>query len=530
MRKVLIFISIILVVITGCASNYVTSSDQAIKDALSAGINILDNPGFETGNEDNWGFSDFVNISTTKVHSGTYSAMFAPIGGTEYFYNVVTADSQLTGRLIVSAWVNLSSAFDADCVILIMERQLKGGRNDLYTTHPEKKSGWQQVIIEVPSAEIGVQNLVVKATVNSAQGPVYFDDFAIVEASGSELSFIRNGSFSDYGSNWSGYSYGYGRDGNGSLLDFSKKNSELMQSTAWYAETRPYFDATQDMLLSVYVAPTEDSEGTIRLSIERKPTGERIHKDYKIKAGSGWQRIELPIAGTDEDIDETILHITVIDGIGTAIVDDVKLAIVNLGSQVSSGTMAENTSSEPVVTFGNVLRNSGLEDLNPDGTTLHWDIWPGNPNEGVRNFEIDTTSQYKGDRSLKINLEIGNAQAVYQYCVADTVGKFDFNKEYTFSCALKLEDVMTFDGKGVVIGIKRRGIDGNEYNVYKRIDESTTDWTVYEVTAESAPVEIVQYDVILDIGAGIGSVSIDDCQLKIAEPKEEESIIDLAWE
>ena len=148
----------------------------------------------------------------------------------------------------------------------------------------------------------------------------------------------------------------------------------------------------------------------------------------------------------------------------------------------------------------------------------------------MRNYEIDTSAPYEGDKALKVNLEIGNAQAVYQYCVQDTAGKFDFNQVYTFSCALRFEDVMTFDGKGVTIGIKRRGIDGNEYNVYQRIDEVTKDWDVYSVTAEAAPVEIIQYDVILDIGSGIGSVSMDDCRLELAEEMPEEPVLELVWE
>ncbi len=712
MKKLLILLSIVLLVVTGCASTYVTSSEQEIKDALEVGINLVDNPGFETGGADNWGTSDSVYISMNKVHSGMYSALFAPVGGSEYFYNVITADSDWGDNLIVSCWVNLASAFDADNVVFMMERQLEG-RNETFKMQPEARSGWQQLIMEVPAADIGVQNIVVKAEVYSAQGPVYFDDFQVVSASGAPVNFIRNGSFSSYEASWSGYAHSYGRDGDGALLDFSVPNSGLAQSTGWNAQTRPVYDSGLDMEFSVYVAPTSGSEGIIRLRVERKPSGDSIYRDFMIREGSGWQMISMPVPATAEAVEETIFHIETVNGTGTVMVDDVSLEVTNLQNATGYGSSevqvlsAEDTvqvyltnanlesgdsgvssnwglspgwdqlaesrwmndgvarsgsgsvyvmqerdkeqvflqadgwqdrsttamydPSQPmlfsawvnmdsvdgdgvylrverkydvdgaeqvllssservtgstdgwqqlsvyvapsdiefkevlwdvVVSPGtgslyiddldfvhtelqdeagapasdipeqgeNVLRNAGLEELNPDGSVLHWDVWPGKPEEGVRNYEIDTSAPYEGDKALKVNLEIGNAQAVYQYCVQDTAGKFDFNQVYTFSCALRFEDVMTFDGKGVTIGIKRRGIDGNEYNVYQRIDEVTKDWDVYSVTTEAAPVEIIQYDVILDIGSGIGSVSMDDCRLELAEEMPEEPVLELVWE
>ena len=713
MKKFLILASIAILALTGCASSYVASTEQELQDALALGINIVDNAGLETGNLDNWGWSDGVYTSMYKPHSGMYSLMVVPNGGVEYFYNVLTADTDWTGDLIVSTWVYLSSAFDADNVTFILERQLEG-RNETYKMQPDPKSGWQQLIMEVPAAEIGVQNLVVKAELNSAQAPVYFDDFQVVVSSGAPVNFIRNGSFSDYEASWSGYAHSYGRDGDGAVLDFSVPNSGLAQSTAWNAQTRPVYDPDLDMMFSAYVAPAVESEGAIRLRVERKPSGDSIYKDFTIKAGSGWQQVTMPVPSSGEAVNETVFHIEVVEGNGRVFVDDVQLVPSNLESSVSTTAGAVSTMSaedavqvyltnqnlesgdsgissnwglapgwdqlkdskwtntglahsgtgsvfvqqeagkeqvflqadgwqdrsttaiydptqpmvfsawvnmdnvdgdgvylrverkydvngaeqvllstservtgstdgwqrlevyvEPsdiefkevlwdvVVSPGsgslyiddldfttsevrevsseetvsdipapgeNVLRNSGLEELNPDGTVLHWDVWPGKPEEGVRNFEIDTETPYEGEGSLQINLEMGNAQAVYQYCVQDTAGKFDFNQEYTFSCALRFEDVMTFDGKGVQIGIKRRGIDGNEYNVYQRLDVTSADWAVYEVTAPKAPVEIIQYDVILDIGAGVGSVAIDDCRLTLAEEAPEDEPLELVWE
>lgn len=159
----------------------------------------------------------------------------------------------------------------------------------------------------------------------------------------------------------------------------------------------------------------------------------------------------------------------------------------------------------------------------------HWDVWPGNPEEGTRDYEVITEGAYDSSKALKINLVLGNAQAVYQYCVMDTAGKFDFNIAYTFSCMLKLDGVMTLDGKGVTIGIKRRGADGNEYNVYQRIDETDCDWTQFSVTAPKVDVEIIQYDVILDMGAGFGSITMDDCRLMPADDLESGELV-LSWE
>ena len=133
---------------------------------------------------------------------------------------------------------------------------------------------------------------------------------------------------------------------------------------------------------------------------------------------------------------------------------------------------------------------------------------------------------------LKVNLQTSNAQAVYQYCVGDTVGKFDFNQDYTFSCDIKCEGVMTLDGKGVTIGVKRRGVDGNEYNEYYRIDEMAQGWNTYSISPTPAPVDVVQYDVIVDMGSGVGSVYLDNFSLTLAETEAEaetEELV-LAWE
>ncbi len=515
-KRFLLAALVVTLAFTSCATSYneITKSEKV--EAVEYGINLLDNPGLECSNKgENWGFSDSVFVSSSVTHSGENSIVIIPKGGVEYFYNVVTADCDKDGHLVVSAWIYLSSAWDAESVSFILERQMKAGRNETYTVTPEKVSGWQRVSIEVPSAgENSTQHLVVRAECDSVSAPVYFDDFAIVSLSEKPLNYIRNSSFTDGESSWNGFVHGYGLDGNGAVLDLSTSKKSISQSTAFWAQKRPVFNADLDMKFSAFVTLDSDEEAVVRLKVESKPSNTVQYRDYVLKPDSGWVEIDMTaeaVLGTEE----AVYTIEGVEDSGKIHIDNVRLVAVALDKNSGDGSNGDIVVQ--AFSSGNVLRNGSLEDLNSDGSVTHWDVWPGNPKEGTRDYEVITDGAYDSDKALKINLVPGNAQAVYQYCVADTAGKFDFNQAYTFSCKLKFEGVTTLDGKGVTIGIKRRGADGNEYNVYQRIDETDSDWTEFSVTAPKVGVEIIQYDVILDLGAGYGSVSMDDCQLLLAQ-------------
>lgn len=169
----------------------------------------------------------------------------------------------------------------------------------------------------------------------------------------------------------------------------------------------------------------------------------------------------------------------------------------------------------PLIT-DSLLRNPSLETLNPDGSVLDWDVWPGNPDEGVRNYEV-TKDSHSGDHAIRVNLEFSNAQAVYQYCVDP--GRFDFNADYIVAAYFRMENVAVYDGNGVTLGVKRTDSLGNVHVTKTDVATGTSDgW--FKVTLEAPAfdgVEIVQYDVIVDIGAGSGSVYMDDFDLTPAE-------------
>ncbi len=181
------------------------------------------------------------------------------------------------------------------------------------------------------------------------------------------------------------------------------------------------------------------------------------------------------------------------------------LALVLSMAMMFSMTLAA-TAAEPI------LKNPSLEDLNDDGTTTHWDVWPGNPSEGEKFASVSTSEKHSGKQSLLIELTPKNNQAVYQYhLLADQ--RFPFNKAYTFSFWVKMDNVVPSDNDGVRIGINRKGVDGNSYDMREHIEVGTYGWTKVSLTVSKALVSLVQYDVIVDIGRGTGKVYLDDFEL-----------------
>ena len=521
MKRYIIGLLLSLFLLCSCATGYVAQQQLNVSFALKAGINLVSNNDFENGSVESWGMSDGVAVSRAKAHTGDYSLCVYPTGGVEYFYNVLTQDFDMSSGALASVWVKLPSALDSSHVRFQVELQRSGGRNLTLDAYPKSTASWQQLFIEIPASIEQMQYIVIKGEVNSTHGPVYFDDFKLISLKSEEINYIKNGSFNSGNSSWANFVSSYGRDGRGALISLENTSRSLEQSTLFQsAISNPKYNAKLDGVFTVFASPFADAEGVVRLKVEHRPSGVVYSNDFYISPDSGWQLLTLNVPGIEGDVSETLFSICPVSGKGEISIDDVKFVSANFGISGEVGDSVSVAVATTVNSDGNVLRNSKLDDLNPDGTTTHWDVWPGNPAEGIRNSQV-IQEEGRGN-VLKINLEFGNGQAVYQYCVQDTVGKFDFNKDYTFSC-----DVFSLDGKGITIGVKRRGIDGKEYNEYQRVDENTSGWNTWSITPSPAPVEIVQYDVIVDIGAGMGSVYIDNFSLKEAETVNDDIV--LSW-
>lgn len=227
--------------------------------------------------------------------------------------------------------------------------------------------------------------------------------------------------------------------------------------------------------------------------------------------GTGWTLLELYIPATNEPVDDIIATLEVAPGTGVLYADSRGLYPTDLPAPAGSASAGEEESD------GALLKNGGVEQLNPDGTVTHWDVWPGNPEEGQRNSYSTTEFKHSGERSVCIELVYSNPQAIYQYRLPED-NAFDFNADYIFSAWVKMDGVSVLDGNGVKIGVKRKGADGNEYNVYQSVPMGTCDRTKVELEVPKEPgVNIVQYDVIFDIGCGTGKIYFDDFELTPAE-------------
>jgi len=258
---------------------------------------------------------------------------------------------------------------------------------------------------------------------------------------------------------------------------------------------------------------TSDLEGGCFFRVERKSNDAQVGDPVSSQVVSGnsdWTQVELYIPPVEGDIQELLIVAEVMPGSGTVTIDDVCL------------NYTEEREGEAPEAEDSLLKNPGLEKWNPDGTILHWDIWPGNPQEGVREFETVTDDVHGGEQAVRIDLVYGNGQAIYQYRVMND-NPFDFIQSYEASVWVKMENVSVYDGKGVKLGVKRRDTEGNEHNLYTDIPLGTSDgWIQVKLPAEKADADIIQYVVIVDIGSGSGSVYLDDFDLVPLESVPEE--------
>ncbi len=482
------------------------------------GFNWVGNPGFETDLNE-WGMIPEENgvITGERVHSE--SKAFRVTGET-HFWNVIGRNIDRSQEMVLSFWAYFEKPEDAELLQFYVSRKdAKEVEIEKYKFFAEKKTGWQKVCVVIPACAVTPDIMVLGAdTIANMTGKVYLDDFYLTYAKNNppaeEINFIGNGSFE----------YGVDKpDGWGANPEFnegtkwisnakhgekavqltakSDTNVVLLQSTMWGGN--PNFDKNAPLLLTAWVK-TSALDGGCFFRVERKNKDAQVGDPVSsqvVSGNSGWTQVELYIPPVRGDIEEFLVVAEVMPGKGTAIIDDVHL------------NYTKEREGETPEAEDSLLKNPGLEKWNPDGTILHWDVWPGTPQEGVRKFEVVTDDVHGGERAVRIDLVYGNGQAIYQYRVMND-NPFDFNQSYEASVWVKMDKVSVYDGKGVKLGVKRRDTEGNEHNLFTDIPLGTSDgWIQVKLPAEKADADIIQYDVIVDIGSGSGSVYLDDFNL-----------------
>lgn len=155
-----------------------------------------------------------------------------------------------------------------------------------------------------------------------------------------------------------------------------------------------------------------------------------------------------------------------------------------------------------------LLPNGGLEELD-SGVPVRWWYWPAYDHPAAK-WSIEKNDVHSGKQAIKIK-QSTETQALYLVNKADEA-KFDLNAEYRLTAWVKLFNI---DGdEGVNIGVNRKGVDGNDYNVKSIPHKGTSDWKKIEITVSKALRETVQFDPIVNVGAGSGYVIIDDIVLE----------------
>lgn len=521
------------------------------------GENLIKNPGFEesAGNLAQWSQEGaLVNSNTAYTHSGAFSGKVSGgISGVVYPYQVIdTKDYQSAFR--AGIWVNLSRGEDASKVKLFLET----GSGNALTVQAAPQTGWQKVVLEAPAAE-NRTNLVMKLEVQSGiAADVYFDDAFFMFRENIEEptepadptepepteptqpenpNVLRNPGLEEQNADGSVLHWDVwpGNPAEGvrqyEVVTGAYSGEKAVKITAvttnahaiyQYCVEPTQFDFTQSYRASVWVKLENVSVSTLTLGIKRRDTKGTEHNLYtQISQGTtdGWVQITLDVPGlTGTELTQFDVIVDIGAGSGSVYLDDFSLVPAQI---------AQITPQKPQ-TYSGILRNPGLETLNSDGSILDWDVWPGDPAEGVRQYEVVRTGVHGGRRALMIEAVDSNAHAVYQYCI-DT-RSFDFSGSYRASVWVKLEDV---DVSVLTLGVKRKNIDGTECNLYTDIPQNTTDGWV-KVTLDVPGLldaKLTQFDVIVDIGTGSGKVYLDDFSLipanipRVEMPKEGDSIL-----
>lgn len=463
------------------------------------GFNLLENPGMEK-DASGWGRNETLVTINTEVgftHSGEKSFMVAAGADKEAFAYTITPENLTYNRqasFTAGMWVYLSMEEDADKVTIHLERP--DSPLGTITAHPRPQRGWQKVSVD-GDASSKVLRHAVKFTVSPGnKGAIYFDDAYFYCSDLTGFSLIRNPRFEKGKEAWGGefeVTTVEKHDGSNSAL--LRGPRDIFQASGWWLN-REIIQTDKDLYLSAWVKSGGNS-GSCKLRAEIKKAGvpdQNIESDTVAATQTSWQEITVKIPANIPR-DEILFHCTTEGTASLFYVDTVTLATRE------SFTPAQSSA---------ILRNSSLENLNADGSITDWDVWPGNPQEGVKQARSVTGKAHSGKRSLLIEPVAGNNHAVYQYCIDKT--KFDFNESYTASVWVNLENVKT---DNLSLGIKRRADDEKEYNVYKNIDQTAgKGWTKVKLDVPGiTDKQIKQYDVIVDIGKGSGKIYLDDFDL-----------------
>ena len=494
------------------------SDDNTLKlqDVKQTGFNWLGNPGFELDLQD-WGVIGNANIVRDAVHGGS-KALRAE--GEANIWNVVSLNLNRSQELVLSFWAKFTDVSDVELLQFYISRKTSNEAEiERLPFFAKNTTEWQKVSVVIPACARTADILVVGAdTLTSLSGYVYLDDFYLTyhndNPKDDSANLVANGSF-EFGNDGKPLAWGaipeYGagtnwvttaREGKLATALTAKSDSSvaLFQSTMW--GNNPSYDYGAPLLLTAYVKTSVLNNGCF-FKVERKYkdklVGDATLSQVITGTTDGWSKVELYVAPTKDEVDEVIVGVELLPGSGSVLVDDIRMEI----TQERAGETEES----------GLLKNPSLEKLNPDGSILHWDVWPGKPEEGVRKYESVTDVVHSGQRALKIELVYGNGQAVYQYRVMND-NPFDFNRDYEASVWVNLKNVAVYDGKGVTLGVKRKDAAGNEYNVYTDIPLGSTDgWVQVKLQVPKAKADIIQYDVIVDIGAGSGVIYLDDFDL-----------------
>lgn len=494
-----------------------------IQDVAQSGFNWLSNPEFESDLTD-WGVVGSGNIVTDTVHKNTKALK---LSDESHIWNVVALNLDCSQELTLSFWVNFQSRMDVKQLQFYVSRKTTNDTEiERFKIYAKETTGWQKVSVVIPACKNPVDIMVIGAdTLNNLVANVYLDDFYLTyrynNPSDDKTNLVYNGSF-EFGTDGKPLAWGsipeYGdgtkwvenaKEGKLSTLLYAKTNTNvtLFQSTKW--GLCPKYDYQAPLLLTAYVKTSALKNGCF-FKVERKYqdklVGDGTISETITETSGGWTKVELYAAPTDKAVDEIIVSMELLPGSGSVFVDAIRMQITEQRSE-----KVENS----------LLKNPGLEKLNADGSVLHWDVWPGTPEEGVRQSESVTDVVHSGERALKIELTYGNGQAVYQYRVLDD-NPFDFNKDYEASVWINMKNVSVYDGNGVKLGVKRKDAAGKEYNVYTDIPlGSTEDWVQVTLKAPRVDADIIQYDVIVDIGSGSGVIYLDDFDLVETEIEKE---------
>lgn len=496
--------------------------------------NYLLNGSFENGGSasvDFWGIVGEWNASyiSSDAHDGVRSIKLTA-GDSErsFFQSNMWNDAfeyDLSSGKLIEAWVKTDNLKGAGVSIRV-ERK----RNDVAVANAEgaaltdTKGEWKKISLVLAAAEEEIDELIVFVVCGAGSGTVYVDsismnDYTPTDEEINDLqaledkNLLMNGSFekgsADEAEGWglgdgwkSGAISNDARTGGRAVaINPGEISVNLFQSSAWNTKK---IDAKSAKRISAWVKYADVIGTGIFLLAERKAddrTFSSVSSTAVNGSSDGWVQLELIVPAAEKEAEEFLVSVVVASGSGRVLVDDVFMEEYYGNTDGIEQSVYDDGAA--------LLRNGGVEVLNSDGSVYCWDVWPGDPSEGEKHASVSTEEKHGGKQSLCVSLTPKNVQAVYQYTLSED-NRFEFNEAYVFSAWIKCKDISLEAGNKITIGVKRKGTDGNYYNLYNEITAFSEEWQPVRIVAPKALVKIAQYDVIIDLGAGTGDFYMDD--------------------